>query len=134
MKDYQGVIWMCVISLKRVDAACLGYDSNEQWRELIRSKRINFSKYMKIDSRNFRWYCTFHNECHLPQYHLMFYSTNGNGIFIKSLIWNKKIAYYLYNINFIKKNSAKDKLRFAGIRITASTNVETVVLLERKVQ
>ncbi len=80
MKDYQGVIWMCVISLKRVDAACLGYNSDEQWWELIQSKRINFSKYMKIDSRNFRWYCAFHNECHLPQYHLMFYSVCDSDV------------------------------------------------------
>ena len=48
------------------------------------------------------------------------------------------ILYTLYRLRkrdgIVFHDSAKAKLRLVGIRITASTNVETVVLLERKAQ
>lgn len=60
--NHKGPVWTHVISLRREDAAFLGYGSGRQWRELIRSKRAMLCKYMKIDSENLRWYCAFHNE------------------------------------------------------------------------
>lgn len=66
VKNQQGPVWTHVVSLRREDAARLGYDSGKQWRELLRSKRAMLSKYMKIDSENLRWYAAFHNESHHP--------------------------------------------------------------------
>jgi hypothetical protein len=80
--NHKGPVWTHVISLRREDAARLGYDSGKQWRELIRSKRAMLCKYMKIDSENLRWYCAFHNESHHPHVHLMVYSVKDNDGFL----------------------------------------------------
>lgn len=80
--NHKGPVWTHVISLRREDAARLGYDSGKQWRELIRSKRAMLCKYMKIDSENLRWYCAFHNESHHPHVHLMVYSAKDNDGFL----------------------------------------------------
>lgn len=76
--NHKGAVWTHVISLRREDAARLGYDSGKQWQDLIRSKKAMLSKYMKIDSENLRWYCAFHNESHHPHVHLMVYSAKDN--------------------------------------------------------
>ena len=72
--EHQGVIWTHVISLRREDAARLGYDHADQWMALLRSKRAMFSKHMKIDSKNLRWYAAFHDEGHHPHVHMIVYS------------------------------------------------------------
>ena len=78
VKHHKGPVWTHVVSLRREDAARLGYDSGKQWRELLRSKRAMLSKHMKIDSENLRWYAAFHNESHHPHVHIMVYSAKDN--------------------------------------------------------
>ena len=75
---HKGPVWTHVISLRREDAARLGYDRAAQWMALLRSKRAMFCKHMKIDSANLRWYAAFHNEGHHPHVHLMVYSAKEN--------------------------------------------------------
>lgn len=76
--SHKGPVWTHVISLRREDAARLGYDSAGQWMALLRSKRAMLCKHMKIDSRNLRWYAAFHNEGNHPHVHLMVYSARDN--------------------------------------------------------
>lgn len=78
VKHHKGPVWTHVVSLRREDAARLGYDSGKQWRELLRSKRAMLSKHMKIDSENLRWYAAFHNESHHPHVHIMVFSAKDN--------------------------------------------------------
>ena len=79
---HKGAIWTHVISLRREDAARLGYDSGKQWQDLLRSKKAMLAKHMKIDSENLRWYAAFHNESHHPHMHLMVYSAKDNDGFL----------------------------------------------------
>ena len=74
--NHKGIIWTHVISLRREDAARLGYDSGKEWQELIRSKKAILCKNMKIPAENLKWYCAFHNESHHPHVHLFVYSKN----------------------------------------------------------
>lgn len=78
----KGAVWTHVISLRREDAARLGYDSGRQWQDLLRSKKAMLCKHMKIDSENLRWYAAFHNESHHPHVHLMAYSAKDNDGFL----------------------------------------------------
>ena len=78
----KGAVWTHVISLRREDAARLGYDSGKQWQDLLRSKKAMLAKQMKIDSENLRWYAAFHNESHHPHVHLMVYSAKDNDGFL----------------------------------------------------
>ncbi|MVB13063.1 MobL relaxases [Caprobacter fermentans] len=80
--NHKGAVWTHVISLRREDAARLGYDSGKQWQDLLRSKKAMLCKHMKIDSENLRWYAAFHNESHHPHVHLMVYSAKDNGGFL----------------------------------------------------
>jgi hypothetical protein len=79
---HKGAVWTHVISLRREDAARLGYDSGKQWQDLLRSKKAMLCKHMKIDSENLRWYAAFHNESHHPHVHLMVYSAKDNDGFL----------------------------------------------------
>lgn len=82
VKAHKGPVWTHVVSLKREDAARLGYDSGKQWMELLRSKRAMFCKQMKIDSENLRWYAAFHNESYHPHVHVMVYSAKDHDGFL----------------------------------------------------
>lgn len=80
--NHKGPVWTHVISLRREDAARLGYDSASQWMALLRSKRAMLCRHMKIDSANLRWYAAFHNEGHHPHVHLMVYSAKDNDWYL----------------------------------------------------
>jgi TPR repeat protein len=112
--NHKGPVWTHVISLRREDAARLGYDSGKQWRELIRSKRAILCKYMKIDSENLRWYCAFHNESHHPHVHLMVYSAKDNdGFLTESAIeaMRSELAHDIFRQDFANIYDQQDQAR-----------------------
>ena len=71
---HTGNVWTPIISLRREDAARLGYDNAAAWIALIRKKRNIFAEQMKIAPENLRWYAAFHNEGHHPHCHMLVYS------------------------------------------------------------
>jgi hypothetical protein len=64
--NHAGNVWTNVISLRREDAARLGYDNAKAWRDLIRGQRNHIAEQMKIAPENLRWYAAYHNEGHHP--------------------------------------------------------------------
>ena len=67
---YTGNVWTHIISLKREDAARLGYDSANAWRNLLRANRNDIAAAMNIPPNHFRWYAAYHNEGdHPPRPH-----------------------------------------------------------------
>jgi len=100
---HRGAVWTNVISLRREDAARLGYDSAAQWMALLRSKRAMLCKHMKIDSASLRWYAAFHNEGHHPHVHLMVYSAKDNdGYLTKESIeaMRSELAHDIFRQDF----------------------------------
>jgi len=75
LNDYEGNVWTHIISLKREDAARLGFDNVQAWQNLLTAKRNEIAKNMNIDPKNFKWYAAFHNESHHPHIHMVAYST-----------------------------------------------------------
>lgn len=71
LKKHQGIVWTHILSLKRADAARLGYDRAEDWRDLLRSKRNDLAAAMNIAPDRLRWYAAFHDEGHHPHVHMM---------------------------------------------------------------
>lgn len=101
--DHKGIVWTHVISLRREDAARLGYDSAVQWMALLRSKRAMLCKHMKIDSANLKWYAAFHNESHHPHVHLLVYSVkDGEGYLTKQSIeaMRSELAHDIFRQDF----------------------------------
>ena len=76
LNEYPGNIWTHIISLKREDAARLGYDSAAAWRNLIRAHRNDIAAAMKIPPNDFRWYAAFHDEGEHPHIHMMAWSAD----------------------------------------------------------
>ena len=79
---HPGVVWLPILSLRREDAARLGFDSAERWRKLLSSRAMDMAKAMKIPYEQFRWYAAFHDEGHHPHVHMVCYSADGKSGFL----------------------------------------------------
>ena len=62
LDQYNGNVWTHILSLKREDAARLGYDNAKAWRNLLRANRNEIAAAMNIQPNHFRWYAAFHDE------------------------------------------------------------------------
>ena len=67
-------VWTHIISLKREDAARLGYDNARTWRNLLLTHRNDIAAAMNIPPNDFRWYAAFHDEGDHPHVHMMAWS------------------------------------------------------------
>ena len=76
LECYTGNVWTHIISLRREDAARLGYDNAAAWCDLIRAHRNDIAATMKIPPNNFRWYAAFHDEGDHPHVHTMAWSAD----------------------------------------------------------
>lgn len=74
--EHWGNVWLPIISLRREDAARLGYDSAGSWRALLSSYAMELAKNMKIPWDQFRWYAAYHDEGHHPHVHMVCYSAD----------------------------------------------------------
>ena len=79
---HPGVVWLPIISLRREDAARLGYDNAERWRKLLSARAMDMANAMKIPDAQFRWYAAFHDEGHHPHVHMVCYSADGKSGFL----------------------------------------------------
>lgn len=80
--NHPGNVWLPIISLRREDAARLGYDSAKQWRALLTTYATEISEALKIPWEQFRWYAAFHNEGSHPHIHMVCYSADGRSGFL----------------------------------------------------
>ena len=80
--QHPGVVWLPIISLRREDAARLGYDNAARWRKLLSNHAMDMAKAMKIPYSQFRWYAAFHDEGHHPHVHMVCYSADGKSGFL----------------------------------------------------
>lgn len=76
VETHTGNVWTFIWSLRREDAARLGYDHAEGWRKLIKAHRVEIAEAMKIPPDQLRWYAAFHDEGHHPHVHAMVWSTD----------------------------------------------------------
>ena len=79
---HPGVVWLPIISLRREDAARLGFDNAERWRRLLSARAMDMAKAMKIPDAQFRWYAAFHDEGHHPHVHMVCYSADSKSGFL----------------------------------------------------
>ena len=80
--EHTGNIWTPIISLRREDAARLGYDNAAAWMALLRKQRNVFAQQMKIEPENLRWYAAYHDEGHHPHCHMIVYSVDPREGFV----------------------------------------------------
>lgn len=79
---HPGNVWLPIISLRREDAARLGYDNAEKWNLFMTGYAMEMAQAMKIPWEQFRWYAAFHDEAHHPHLHMVCYSADGKSGFL----------------------------------------------------
>lgn len=117
LSHYAGNVWTHIISLKREDAARLGYDNAAAWQALLRAHRNDIAAAMSIDPKDFRWYAAFHNEGNHPHIHMMAWSATPGQAYldrdgirqIKSTLTNQIFQQELLHL-YETKSTARDEL------------------------
>lgn len=113
LKAHEGNVWTIIYSLRRDDAARLGYDNAASWRALLRSKQADFAEAMQIPPSQLRWYAAFHDEGNHPHIHMMLWSDDpkygflrkNNLLHLQSTLTNTIYVDELKEI-YIKKDAA----------------------------
>ena len=115
--NHDGVVWTTVISLKREDAAKLGYDNLPAWKTLLRAKSQDLANAMGVPITDMKWYAAYHNESGHPHVHLVSYSTGKEPYMTRQGLEKLKAAYAheifkndLYEI-YEKQTEYRDELR-----------------------
>lgn len=94
LNAYKGNVYTAILSLKREDAARLGFDSGSRWRDFLRGQTQTLSENLKIPMSHLRWYAAFHNEGHHPHVHLIVYSSvPGEGHLSKQGMENMRSTF-----------------------------------------
>lgn len=129
LDSYTGNVWTHIISLKREDAARLGYDNANAWRNLIRAHRNDIAAAMKIPPKDFRWYAAFHDEGDHPHIHMMAWSEKPGQAYlsregirqIKSMLTNdifKQELLHVYEQKSDSRNELVQEARQTLLKLT----------------
>lgn len=145
--QHDGIVWTDVLSLRREDAARLGYDNAVAWRDLLRSHASTLAESMKIPLADLRWYAAFHNEAHHPHVHIVAYSAGKEPYMTEQAILKMKSAFardifkqdnvQVYDRMTTHRNALVDTSRDAIAEIVEQINTgryenEAVELMLRK--
>ena len=117
LDHYTGNVWTHIISLKREDAARLGYDNARAWQNLLRANRNDIAAAMNIPPNHFRWYAAFHDEGDHPHVHMMAWSTVPSEAYltregirkIKSQLTNQIFQQEMLH-TYEQKSQSRDEL------------------------
>ena len=117
LDQYTGNVWTHILSLKREDAARLGYDNARAWMNLLRANRNDIAAAMNIQPNHFRWYAAYHDEGKHPHVHMMAWSTvpeeaylTREGIHkIKSQLTNQIFKQEMLH-TYEQKSQSRDEL------------------------
>lgn len=121
LDQYTGNVWTHILSLKREDAARLGYDNAKAWMNLLRANRNDIAAAMNIPPNHFRWYAAFHDEGKHPHVHMMAWSTVPGEAYltregirkIKSQLTNQIFKQEMLHTNEQKSQSRDELVREA---------------------
>ena len=129
LEHYSGNVWTHIISLRREDAARLGYDNAQAWRSLLRTHRNEIAAAMKIPPQDFRWYAAFHDEGNHPHVHMMAWSAKPGQAYlskdgikqIKSTLTNqifKQEMFFLYEQKSVSRDELVQEARKVMLEMT----------------
>ena len=117
LEEYTGNVWTHILSLKREDAARLGYDNALAWRDTLRAHRNDIAAAMHIPPEDFRWCAAFHDEGDHPHVHMMAWSVKPGQAYlsregireIKSTLTNQIFLHEMTQL-YEQKSSARNEL------------------------
>ena len=83
LQAHEGNVWTIIYSLRREDAARLGYDNAESWRLALLAHQNDFAEAMQIPPEHLHWYAAFHDEGEHPHIHMMLWSDDPKYGFLR---------------------------------------------------
>ena len=118
INNHAGNVWGLIFSLKRADAERFGYNSAEQWMNLLRSHRNDIAKEMHIAPGDLRWYAAYHNNETHPHVHMLVWSERAHEPYLSKVgIQNIKrtVANDIFKRDLIpiykKQTQARDNIK-----------------------
>lgn len=114
LSEYPGNVWTHIVSLRREDAARLGYDSVETWKGLLTRNAMQIAAAMQISPEHFRWYAAFHNESHHPHAHMIAWSTDPKEAYLTTKGIGKikaQLAQDIFQNDLLEIYTAQTKTR-----------------------
>ncbi len=115
-EQHDGPVWTLIYSLKREDAARLGYDSAASWQTLLKAHQVELATAMKIPPEQFRWYAAYHDEGEHPHIHMTVWADDPKQGFLtkegiktmRSVLTNSIFQDELYSLYQQKDVSYKE--------------------------
>ncbi len=128
LNRFDGTIWTMIISLKREDAQKFGFDTGEQWRKMLRSRRNEIAEAFRILPTSLKWYGAFHNESHHPHVHLIIYDKENRGYLSKESVERIKssFAHAIFQDEMFTLEQAKSESRDA-LRNRGRDEIEEII-------
>lgn len=122
--NHEGNVWTPIISLRREDAARLGFDNAEGWHNMLSYYAIDIAECLKIKPENFQWYAAFHNEGHHPHVHMICYSTDSKEGYLTKKGIEKMKSGLVKNIFgqelegiYIEQSKRRDELKSESMEV-----------------
>lgn len=147
LEAHSGNVWTLIYSLRREDAARLGYDNAESWRQLLLSHQAELAEAMKIPPDQLRWYAAFHDESSHPHIHMMVWSADPKRGYLtrsgiktmRSILTNdifQDELYALYQEKYLSYNDVTAAAREAMSTIISRMELSSLqsLSIEAKMQ
>ncbi len=111
LKTHEGNVWTIIYSLRREDAARLGYNNAAAWRKLLISQQNKFSEAFHIPASALHWYAAYHDADTHPHIHMMLWTDQETVlkrdavVKLRSAMTNSIFQAELENL-YIRKDAA----------------------------
>ena len=135
-EQHDAPVWTLIYSLKREDAARLGYDNAKAWQTLLKAHQVELATAMKIPPEQFRWYAAYHDEGEHPHIHMTVWADDPKQGFLtpagikamRSVLTNSIFQDELYSLYQRKDVSYKELTAQAraSLRELVSTMESTI--------
>ena len=129
LKAHEGNVWTIIYSLRREDAARLGYDNAASWRALLHSKQADFAEAMQIPPSQLRWYAAFHDEGEHPHIHMMLWSDDPKYGFLRKdkLLHLQSILTNMIYADELKEVYIKKDIAYKNVTEAARETMRRIV-------
>ena len=129
LKAHEGNVWTIIYSLRREDAARLGYDNAASWRALLHSKQADFAEAMQIPPSQLRWYAAFHDEGEHPHIHMMLWSDDPKYGFLRKdkLLHLQSILTNMIYADELKEVYTKKDIAYKDVTEAARETMRRIV-------
>ena len=129
LQAHEGNVWTIIYSLRRDDAARLGYDNAASWRALLRSKQADFAEAMQIPPSQLRWYAAFHDEGDHPHIHMMLWSDDPKYGFLRKdkLLHLQSVLTNMIYADELKEVYIKKDIAYKGVTEAAREAMREII-------